>query len=693
MKRLYLIIIFLLEGILIFSQPSQTFQWGVKAGGTGEDKVAGITSLGDNFFIAGRFENQFTSGNQTVDGNKQGIYIARLDNKGNTDWVRTLIGDPMNNATRITSTKENILVGGISQGTIKVEKSAFTSDGQALFVSSWNDKGKIQWLTQYPYQGFATLDALENTPQGNILAGGMFQGTMKPAGFEQTSITEKRAYLMMLSAEGKPQKLWMSEGKGSHRLVSASTADDGNRYLLFSITGDFGFGGIPAKETPRQMEYGLTLVKTNPAGEALWIKYIPGTGFVEGIKVLAMPSGEPLVCANYTNKVTVNDTIMGADGYMATALWLFSADGRLKKSHTLTSPVAVRTLDVLFAHNGNILMTGYFRQEYASSNLNVKSKLSYGDIFLLQTDDQLAEVWHDEPAEEAFSYGKAFTLDRSGNIVLTGAFNSKLDFRGQRLESSGGDDILVAKYYNCLQKKATITGNTMLCEGGKTTLSVSGDFSAYLWNGQWGQSDLTVKQPGVYTVLAYDKTGCAAADTAAVKTIQKNSLGLPVSVTIGPSQPVLLSATEGFTQYRWSDGETTPEREVVYNDKCDSLYLSLQAFSAEGCEARDSVKVKFAHVSTQGSNKQAPGTGIYRNLSVKSWPNPVVDKLYWSISENVEYDVSLYEEKGGALYRSNVKNYLGGSVQTIDMTKMISGVYLLTIRIDGMVTIFKIVKK
>lgn len=694
MKRLCLITILLIAAIPMFSQPSQTFQWGVKAGGSGADRVADIASMGNNLYVTGQFAGSFTSGNQSVAAeNEGGLFLLRLDKNGNTNWIQTLTGTPENKASRITTSGENILVGGTLLGTVNIGKSSFTGEGQALFVSSWTEKGKTNWLSRLSYSGFATLDVLEPTSQGNLLAGGLFQGTLKPEGFEQISLSDKRAYLMPLSSDGKPKALLTSTGKGSHRLVSATTAADGGLLLLFSITGDFGFGGIPAIESPRNMENGLALVKTSSSGEAVWIKLFPGTGYFEGVKVLAMPLGDALICANYSSPVTINDTLMGSKGNMEAALLLFSADGKFKKAKTLASPVAVRALDVMFSRSGNVLVTGYFRQEYATKSFGVKSRSAWGDLFLLQTDANLDEVWHDEPGENAASFSKAFTLDQTGNIVLAGAFNGKLKLQDKSLISDGDDDILVAKYYNCLQKKAIITGNPLLCEGGKTELAVSGDYNTYLWNGQWGQSALTVKQPGIYTVLAYDQTGCAAADTIEIKAMPKTGLGLPSAITVSPNSSALLTADEGFSLYRWSDGETTPQREVAYSDKCDSLYLSLSALSADGCEAKDSVRVKFAHVAAPGANQQVPGTGIYRNLSVKSWPNPVIDKLYFSISENGDYDVALYDEKGSSLYQLDLKGYLKGSEQSVDMTRMTSGPYLLTIRVSGVAFYFKIVKR
>lgn len=670
-----------------FSQPAQTFQWGVKAGGSGADRVAGIASMDNNLYVTGQFGESFASGNQTVANESGGgMFLLRLDKNGNTNWVQAMTGSAENKASRITTSGENILVGGTLLGSVAIGKSGFAGDGQALFVSSWTEKGKTNWMSRLPYSGFATLDVLETTAKDDLLVGGLFQGTLQPEGFEQVCLTDKRAYLMTLSSDGKPKALLASTGKGSHRLVSATTANDGGLLLLFSISGDFGFGNLPAIETPRNMEYGLALVKTSPSGEAVWMKLFAGTGYFEGVKVLALPTGDALVCANYTSPVTINDTLMGSKGNMETALLLFDAEGKLKKAKTLASPVAVRALDAMFARNGNVLVTGYFRQEYTTKKFEVKSRSSWGDLFLLQTDANLNETWHDEPGENAASFSKAVTLDQEGNIVLAGAFNGKLNLQGKSLVSDGNDDILVARYYNCLQKKAMIAGDPFVCEGGKTELKVVGDYATYLWNGQWGQSSLTVTQPGTYTVMAYDKTGCAAADTVEVKSLPKPDLGLPPTITVYTGQPVLLTAAEGFTSYRWGDGLTTRQREVGYDSKQTPLDLTVSAISSAGCTATDTVTVKFAKAETTAS---ASATYLH------AWPNPVDEKLWWYLDIPVGNTVlvQLCDEKGATTYLTELKDYTTRSVQTIDMARMTPGSYLLSLRVAGQTFIQKIVKK
>lgn len=671
--------------LCLWTSAQQKFQWGVKAGGNGLDMVNDIVPLGDNLYVTGKYEDGFSSGGETGKEGK-GIYLLKLDQNGQTSWVQTMTGDAANNATRLAASGENILVGGISFGTADTEKKIFTGQGQALFVSSWSEKGKAKWFSQMPFSGFATLDVLETNSRGDILAGGMFQGTLKTERIELNTPYNKRAYLMNLSPEGNPKSVTVSEGKGSHRLVSVAPAADGGRFLLFSITGDFGFGGIPVAETPRSMETGLALVKTAPSGDATWMKVFPGTEFFEGIKVLAFESGDALVCANYNKTITVNDTVMTSKGRMETALLLFSPDGRLKKAKTLTSQVAVRALDVLFTHNGNVLVTGYFRQEYSTEKLEVKSKSSQGDLFLLQTDANLEEVWHDEPGQDAASFSKAITLDPSGNIILAGAFTGQIQMPDKKLVADGSDDVLVAKYFNCGQKDISIVGNPVVCEGGKTELTVSGDFTTYLWNNVWGQKTFVAKQPGTYTVVAFDRLGCSASDTVVVKSASAPLLGLPRDTVVSPGQTIRLQANKGFRSYRWDDGSASDELLVDYSADVPSRIVTVSAVSPEGCTAADTITVRFAKAKIL-----VPETPV----SLRAWPNPVEEKLWWYLDIPVGNTVSaqLCDEKGSPVYLTEIKGYTTRSVQTVDMKAFVPGSYLFTVRIAGQTFNQKIVKK
>ena len=207
-----------------------------------------------------------------------------------------------------------------------------------------------------------------------------------------------------------------------------------------------------------------------------------------------------------------------------------------------------------------------------------------------------------------------------------------------------------------------------------------------IWNGQSGKSALTVTKPGIYTVLAYDRIGCAASDTVEVITLPKTDLGLPDEATLYPSQPLVLEAKTGFSSYQWSDGETFPSREVSFETAKNEEQLILTAVSKNGCIAADTVKLKQAANSITGSDP---------DNRIQVWPNPVDNLLMWSacMEDADRIAVSLFDDKGIAVYSRELKTYPAGSVQTLDMTGMAAGNYILSLKTGSRSFNRKIVKK
>lgn len=686
MKNISILITF----ILVLSQLSaqQIFEWGVKAGGANTDVINDITNIGNDIYLTGRFAGSFTSDNEDTKGTANNdIYLVRLNQKGATKWIRTLSGEGTNNATRITAFEKQLLLGGTISETVKQGKKQFTGEGKAVFISLWNEQGKTNWLTRLPYTGHATLDVLEVNPDGTLLAGGLLQGTMDVDGKELSTPKAKRAYIVTFSAEGKPQEATLSMGEGSHRLVSATFDKKGNQYQLFSVSGNFSMEKDSMITLSRSVKSAIILSKVSNNGETEWSQSITGTGYTEGVKVITDDNNQVLVCSNYNKELKSGKTKLSTDSQLETALFNFNETGQLMWAKTISSPVKARAMDILVTRNKNILVSGYFRQSYRFNDEEFFSETSQGDLFLLQFDTKGGLVWHDEPGQDAASFSKAFTLDQTGNIILAGGFKGELNLQGEKLESAGREDILIAKYFNCLQKEVAITGNEPLCEGGEAVLSVAGNFSTYQWNDEiWGDNEFVVTTPGTYFVTAFDQKGCAATDTIEVMPAEVPDLGLPGSIDIYKNEQILLTANEGFSSYIWEDGTDGAGREINYQPEMDSVQLYVIAKTFEGCSACDTVMVHFHH--------NGKGFRSYNSLA-KAWPNPVEDNLLWvaNIKKPKEVCVTLTDSKSVMISSETIPHYIPGTVQTINMATLASGNYLLTIKVGGAVYNQKIVKR
>lgn len=688
MKYITVIISLLLLVSQLFAQ--QTFEWGVKAGGSNTDIINDIITLGNDTYITGRFNGSMVSGSQNAEGAANNdIYLIRLNPKGGTKWLQTLSGEGFNNASRLAVGDKQILMGGTISETVKQGKKEFAGEGKAVFVSSWSEQGKADWLTRLNYTGHATLDVLEVNPDGSFLAGGLLQGTMEINGEELKNLNAKRAWVATFSAEGQLENAKLSFGEGHHRLVSATTDKQGNQYCLFSVNGHFSMEKDSIIELPKHAKNALVLTKLSQSGESEWTQSITGSAYVEGVKVISNEESGVLVCSNFNKELQAGEIRYNTNSQLESAIFCYTDKGKLEWSKTISSPVKARVMDVLIAGNGNILVSGYFRQSYVFNQEEFFSESSRGDLFLLQFSTKGELVWHDEPGQGAASFCKAFTLDQTGNIILAGGFKGELSFQDKKLKSAGKEDVLVAKYFNCLQNEATITGEEPICDGKEITLTVTGAYQTYIWNNsEWGNTNYVVNSPGTYHVTAYDAKGCAASDTVEIQEATEMGLGLPESIELNEGDETLLRATAGFSKYSWSEGTDGAEYTVSYIPHLDSLKISLSAETFEGCLATDSLVAYFNH--NTGAN-----SGRMLNAVVRAWPNPVETELMWSakIEKPQEVRITLTDGKSINVSTQTIKRYIPGSVQTINMANLAGGNYLLSIRVGETVYNQKIVKR
>ncbi|MBK8831354.1 MAG: hypothetical protein IPN60_10950 [Saprospiraceae bacterium] len=131
-----------------------------------------------------------------------------------------------------------------------------------------------------------------------------------------------------------------------------------------------------------------------------------------------------------------------------------------------------------------------------------------------------------------------------------------------------------------------ITGPQSLCAGGTATLTASAGFQNYLWSNGPAVAEISVTQPGTYTVTATDANSCTSEDMlTVVENIppQPQILG---GTTLCNGSSTILSIDANFPDILWSTGETTPEITVSTTGT-----IGLQVTDVNGCSGTTSVEV------------------------------------------------------------------------------------------------------
>ena len=166
----------------------------------------------------------------------------------------------------------------------------------------------------------------------------------------------------------------------------------------------------------------------------------------------------------------------------------------------------------------------------------------------------------------------------------------------------------------------SISGNTHICSGQSTTLSVSGTGS-YAWSNGASTSFVTVTNPGTYTVTVLLPNGCSSSASAEVTAASLPTPSISGNTTVCQGQTTTLTANGG-TSYEWSNGSTTNSINVA-----QSGVYTVTATNAEGCSATTNVTVTVNPLPNviitgnssfcQGDNTTLTATGT----STYAWNN------------------------------------------------------------------------
>ena len=136
----------------------------------------------------------------------------------------------------------------------------------------------------------------------------------------------------------------------------------------------------------------------------------------------------------------------------------------------------------------------------------------------------------------------------------------------------------------------TASPSLSICQGDSVVLTAPTGFTSYLWSTGATTSSIKVKASGIFTVTVGNVNQCKASSQPVA--VQVSPLpAQPVITAGGPTNfcagdSVLLVAPTGFTQYHWSNGNTSPSIQA----KASGTYW-VKVRNAQGCESAVSTPI------------------------------------------------------------------------------------------------------
>ncbi|HNF49489.1 MAG TPA: T9SS type B sorting domain-containing protein [Chitinophagales bacterium] len=202
----------------------------------------------------------------------------------------------------------------------------------------------------------------------------------------------------------------------------------------------------------------------------------------------------------------------------------------------------------------------------------------------------------------AISGNRTFCSGQSTTLVAEGAYDSLRWSNGISTTfntiSQPGTYTVVAYQNGCLASTAVtvsvqqvdvnITGDTILCNGESTTISIAGQFDSVRWSTGETTNSIIISSAGTYSVLGY-LNGCSGVD---IVTVESSNLSVNITGTdvICGGTTATLTAIGVYDSLRWNTNETSASINVTESGRYSvTAFLGACSISASFYVARVSI--------------------------------------------------------------------------------------------------------
>ena len=151
-----------------------------------------------------------------------------------------------------------------------------------------------------------------------------------------------------------------------------------------------------------------------------------------------------------------------------------------------------------------------------------------------------------------------------------------------------------------------ITGPGAFCSGNQVVLDAGSGFAQYAWSNAASGQTLEVTQGGFYGVTATDINGCVSSAGVQITEHPLPSVVISGSASFCVGGFTTISAGDGFAQYLWSNGQTTPTLDIA-----QAGLFAVTVTDDNGCTNSDDIQItQEAELNPQisGNLRFCPGT-------------------------------------------------------------------------------------
>lgn len=198
-------------------------------------------------------------------------------------------------------------------------------------------------------------------------------------------------------------------------------------------------------------KYILTLLLTTSLCNAQtfsWAKSSTSISSDNGTSVSADLSGNVYITGYFlSSSISFSTTTLNNLGYNNIYLTKYNSTGNVLWAKSAGGTGDDQSYSVAADASGNVYIAGYFTSSVTAFGSYTLSNSGNQDIFLAKYDSNGNALWAKKAGGTGYDYGNSICVDGTGNVFLTGSFNSTtISFGAITFTNTGASNIFLTKY-------------------------------------------------------------------------------------------------------------------------------------------------------------------------------------------------------------------------------------------------------
>jgi hypothetical protein len=344
----------------------------------------------------------------------------------------------------------NVVIAGEFTGTIQFGGDPLTSPpgNWSSFIVKLDAFGHHLWSKTLGEVGLPVVTSLAVDPAGNIVVAGSFVDTLDLGAGLIVGGPLPQAFVAKLDGGANP--LW-SVLLGPGPTVSASSAAaalavDGSSKVVVGgqFGGAFELGGVPLQS---KGDRDVFVVQLNTAGDLTFVRSFGHSGVQRVGGVAVAPTGAIAVVGDFTQGIdfgAIGGGIHNSKGDWDLFVVQLDDAGLHTWSRTFGDTSPQTAAGVAINAQDDLVLAGSF---YGTVDFGSGAVPSAGgeDVYVAKLDNSGNALWANGYGDPQAQHMVDVAVDPTGDIVITGAFNSMIGFGPATLFSAGSNDVFVAK--------------------------------------------------------------------------------------------------------------------------------------------------------------------------------------------------------------------------------------------------------